>query len=61
MLSMRQKSIVKWFIYPSLYDRVIRLLEVDDLYLDFYESDQSGSCDEMYDINTIGRFIYRNP
>jgi hypothetical protein len=41
-------------MYPSLHEHVARLLEEDDLYLDFYESDDSESCGETWDTNIMG-------
>lgn len=61
MPTKKPKSIQQWSMYPSLHEHVVRLLEEDDLHLNFYESDESETCDETWDTNVTGRFVYRNP
>lgn len=48
-------------MYPNLHDNVSRLLEENDLYLDFHEDDDARTCTKTYDTFIMGRFICRNP
>ena len=48
-------------MYPNLHDKVSRLLEGNDLYLDFHEDDDARTCTKTYDTIIMGRFICRNP
>ena len=51
----------RWFMYETLHDDVSRLLEEDNLYFDFYDTDDTKTCMKQYDTNITGRFVCRNP
>lgn len=56
----RQKSAKRWSLYPTLHDDVARLLEEEDLALEFYNIDTDEGGLHMHDSNIMGRFICRN-
>jgi hypothetical protein len=60
MSSRKSKSPQRWSMHSALHDNVSRLLEEDDLYFDFHETDDNESCIKVYDTNIMGRFICRN-
>ncbi|XHG02547.1 hypothetical protein AWENTII_005894 [Aspergillus wentii] len=47
-------------MYPALHDDVCRLLDEEDLTLDFYTIDEDDGCTEDRDTNIMGRFICHN-
>ena len=60
MPSKNPKSNRSWFMYPTLHDDVLRLLEEDHLDIDFHEADDNRTCIRVYDTNIMGRFTCRN-
>ncbi|KAM5349275.1 hypothetical protein ACJ41O_005782 [Fusarium nematophilum] len=57
----RKKSPKKWSMYPALHGKVASLLEEDDLYFTFYDTDDDNTRTESYDTNIMGRFKCYNP
>ncbi|KAL4784436.1 zinc-binding domain-containing protein [Aspergillus varians] len=51
---------VLWSLHPTLHDDVARLLDEDDLHLDFFNVDDEETNIEERDTNIVGRFICRN-
>lgn len=49
-----------WSLYPKFHDQVSNLLQEDDLYFDFYQSDDSSTFIKEYDTFIMGRFICHN-
>lgn len=60
MPSRKSKSDQSWSLYSALHDDVSRLLEEDNLYFSFHETDDTESCIKEYDTNIMGRFVCRN-
>lgn len=52
----KSKGRKPWSMYPRLHNRVLRLLEDEDLFFDFHGVDDSRNCVEQYDTNIMGRF-----
>lgn len=47
-------------IRPSLHDDVARLLEEDNLFLDFHAVDEIQTAVQEYDSHVVGRFVCKN-
>ena len=50
----------RWSMHAALHDSVSRLLEENDLHLDFHKNDDSQTCIKEYDTNIMGRFSCQN-
>lgn len=55
-----RKPAKRWSLYPTLHDSVARLLEEEDLALDFYDVDTDTGDLDKRDTKIMGRFTCRN-
>lgn len=60
MSGKKKKGAWRWSMHPKLHDDVARLLEEEDLFLDFYNVDDTTSYVKQYDTNVMGRFVCHN-
>ncbi|KAL2836863.1 zinc-binding domain-containing protein [Aspergillus pseudoustus] len=55
-----RKTAKLWSLHPELHDDVARVLDEEDLQLDFFDADDEETNVEERDTNVIGRFVCQN-